>query len=148
MLVEEQISARQQRARKAIHRVLAKPTGEGYGDYEVRSASGRKYRVAMRGPSLFELIDADHDGKLSARELRSAWKRLSPWVTGPSHGISRRQLPHQHQVFVSFGLPGRAGSAMPGTAAPAGFNSAALLPAVPRRGGPVWFRRLRQRDAA
>src|SRR5438876_1126863 len=54
MLVEEQISARQQRARKAIHRVLAKPTGEGYGDYEVRSASGRKYRVAMRGPSLFE----------------------------------------------------------------------------------------------
>lgn len=54
MLVEEQISARQQRARTAIHSVLAKPAGQGYGDYEVRSASGRKYRVAMRGPSLFE----------------------------------------------------------------------------------------------
>jgi superfamily II DNA or RNA helicase len=54
MLVEEQISARQQRARTAIQSILAKPSGQGYGDYEVRSASGRKYRVAMRGPSLFE----------------------------------------------------------------------------------------------
>ena len=54
MLVEEQISARQQRARTAIQSILAEPVGQGYGDYEVRSASGRKYRVAMRGPSLFE----------------------------------------------------------------------------------------------
>jgi superfamily II DNA or RNA helicase len=54
MLVEEQISARQQRARATIQTVLAEPAGRAYGDYEVRSASGRKYRVAMRGPSLFE----------------------------------------------------------------------------------------------
>src|SRR5437667_5999280 len=54
MLVEEQISARQQRARMAIQSILFKPPGHGYGDYEVRSVSGRKYRVAMRGPSLFE----------------------------------------------------------------------------------------------
>src|SRR5271157_3038951 len=54
MLVEEQISARQQRARSAIQSILAEPVGQGYGDYEVRSATGRKYRVAMRGPSLFE----------------------------------------------------------------------------------------------
>jgi superfamily II DNA or RNA helicase len=54
MLVEEQISARQQRARTAIKSIMAKPVGQAYGDYEVRSATGRKYRVAMRGPSLFE----------------------------------------------------------------------------------------------
>jgi len=54
MLVEEQISARQERARTAIASILAEPLGGAYGDYEVRSASGRKYRVAMRGPSLFE----------------------------------------------------------------------------------------------
>jgi len=54
MLVEEQISARQQRAHSAIQSILAEPVGQGYGDYDVRSASGRKYRVAMRGPSLFE----------------------------------------------------------------------------------------------
>lgn len=54
MLVEEQISARQQRARSGIQSILAEPVGQGYGDYDVQSASGRKYRVAMRGPSLFE----------------------------------------------------------------------------------------------
>jgi SNF2 family DNA or RNA helicase len=54
MLVEEQISARQQRARTAIKSIMAKPIGQAYGDYEVQSATGRKYRVAMRGPSLFE----------------------------------------------------------------------------------------------
>lgn len=54
MLVEEQISARQQRAQAAIESILTQPDGEAYGDYEVKSTSGRKYRVAMRGPSLFE----------------------------------------------------------------------------------------------
>jgi predicted nucleic acid-binding Zn finger protein len=54
MIVEEQISARQQRARKAIQKILTGPVGQAYGDYVVKSASGRKYRVAMRGPSLFE----------------------------------------------------------------------------------------------
>ncbi|HEV2352430.1 MAG TPA: SNF2-related protein [Terriglobia bacterium] len=54
MLVEEQISARQLRARSAIQTILARPAGHAYGDYEVKSSSGKKYRVAMRGPSLFE----------------------------------------------------------------------------------------------
>lgn len=53
-VVEEQISARQQRARKAIQSILTGPVGQAYGDYAVKSASGREYRVAMRGPSLFE----------------------------------------------------------------------------------------------
>ncbi len=54
MIVEEQISARQQRARKAIQNILTEPAGQAYGDYVVKAATGRKYRVAMRGPSLFE----------------------------------------------------------------------------------------------
>ncbi len=54
MIVEEQISARQQRARKAIQKILAEPAGQAYGDYVLQSASGRKYRVALRGPSVFE----------------------------------------------------------------------------------------------
>ena len=48
MIVEEQISARQQRARKAIQNILTEPAGQAYGDYVVKSASGREYRVAMR----------------------------------------------------------------------------------------------------
>jgi hypothetical protein len=53
-IVEEQIAARQQRARKTIEAILTGPVGQAYGDYVVKSASGREYRVAMRGPSLFE----------------------------------------------------------------------------------------------
>jgi hypothetical protein len=54
MIVKEHISARQQRARKAIQNILTEPAGQAYGDYVVQSASGGKYRVAMRGPSVFE----------------------------------------------------------------------------------------------
>ena len=53
-IVEEQIAARQQRARNTIQNILTGPVGQAYGDYVVKSASGKEYRVAMRGPSLFE----------------------------------------------------------------------------------------------
>jgi SNF2 family DNA or RNA helicase len=54
MLVEQQIAERRERASSAIAKVLEKPAGEPYGDYRVKSASGKAYRVAMRGPGLFE----------------------------------------------------------------------------------------------
>jgi len=54
MLVEQQIAERQQRAASAIAKVLEQPGVEPYGDYRVKSASGKTYRVAMRGPGLFE----------------------------------------------------------------------------------------------
>ena len=54
MLIEQQIAERRERARNAIARVLARPDGRPFGDYRVKSASGKTYRVAMRGPGLFE----------------------------------------------------------------------------------------------
>src|SRR5437667_12441317 len=54
MLVEQQIAERQQRAQGAIAKILVRPKGAPYGDYRVKSASGKTYRVAMRGPGLFE----------------------------------------------------------------------------------------------
>ena len=54
MLVEEQIQARQERAKEAIKKVLSRPKNQPYGDYQVQSTSGKEYRVAMRGPGLFE----------------------------------------------------------------------------------------------
>ncbi len=54
MLVEQQIAERRERAANAIAKVLERPGGEPYGDYRVQSASGKTYRVAMRGPGLFE----------------------------------------------------------------------------------------------
>jgi hypothetical protein len=46
MLWEEEISARRERGREAILRIVAGPPSRVYGDYEVESASKAKYRVA------------------------------------------------------------------------------------------------------
>lgn len=54
MLVEEQIQARQKRASEAIKRILSRPKGKPFGDYQVLSASDTEYKVAMRGPGLFD----------------------------------------------------------------------------------------------
>jgi superfamily II DNA or RNA helicase len=54
MLIEQQITERRERALGAIAKILKRPTGELYGDYSVKSASGKTYRLAMRGPGLFE----------------------------------------------------------------------------------------------
>lgn len=54
MLIEQQIAERQDRAKGAIGKVLERPEGGPWGDYKVRSASGRTYRVALRGAGLFE----------------------------------------------------------------------------------------------
>ena len=54
MLVEEQIQERQKRAKDAIQSIRTSPATQPFGDYEVLSTSGKEYRVAMRGPGLFE----------------------------------------------------------------------------------------------
>ncbi len=54
MLIEEQIQARQKRAQDAVKKVVSKPKGGAWGDYGVQSASGAGYRVALRGPGLFD----------------------------------------------------------------------------------------------
>jgi len=54
MLIEQQIAERQARASNAVVRVLERPAGSAYGDYRIKSGSGRTYRVAVRGPGLFE----------------------------------------------------------------------------------------------
>ena len=54
MLVEQQIAERRERARDSIAKILERPSNGPYGDYRIKSASGKTYRVAMRGPGLFE----------------------------------------------------------------------------------------------
>ncbi|MGH7224546.1 MAG: EF-hand domain-containing protein, partial [Gemmataceae bacterium] len=96
--------------------------------------------VVDRGASLFEFLDADHDGRLSPRELGTAWKRLSVWDRDNSGRIARQQVPRQFQLVLSYGQS-RANAS----------NFAprfADLPLIrdPSR-GPLWFRKMdRNRD--
>ncbi len=59
--------------------------------------------VVDRGASLYEFVDADHDGRLSPRELRTAWQRLSPWDHDKTGQIALRQVPRQFQLVLSYG---------------------------------------------
>ncbi|MBZ5624543.1 MAG: DEAD/DEAH box helicase [Acidobacteriia bacterium] len=54
MLIEQQIAERRERAQATVLQILERPKSQLYGDYRVESASGKAYRVAMRGPGLFE----------------------------------------------------------------------------------------------
>jgi len=54
MLIEQQIAERQERAAARPPKILKWPAGGPYGDYTIKSASGRTYRVAIRGHGLFE----------------------------------------------------------------------------------------------
>jgi predicted nucleic acid-binding Zn finger protein len=54
MLIEQQIAERRDRASATPPRILKRPTGGPFGDYTVKSGSGRTYRVAVRGPDPFE----------------------------------------------------------------------------------------------
>ena len=54
MLIEQQIAERRDRAAAAPLKILKRPASGPYGDYSVKSPSGRTYRVAIRGLGLFE----------------------------------------------------------------------------------------------
>jgi len=54
MLIERQLEERQSRAKDAVARVLERPASGIFGDYKIKSGSGKTYRVAMRGRELFE----------------------------------------------------------------------------------------------
>ncbi len=54
MLIEQQIAERQQRATALPLKILKRPPTGPYGDYAVKSESGKTYKVAMRGLGLFE----------------------------------------------------------------------------------------------
>lgn len=77
--------------------------------------------VLDQGAGLFELLDADHDGGLSVRELRTAWDRLKAAGCVRDGRLDRERLPRHLLAAVSRGLP-------------------RVQLGVPVRAGPDWFR--------
>lgn len=89
-------------------------------DLQAQVARGQVLVTVLDGAGLFELLDVNHDGALSVRELRGAWDRVrvSGWVTGGAFDPAK--LPR--------GLVAAASRGYPKTLATAA------------RGGPPWFR--------
>src|SRR5262245_10657079 len=86
-----------------------------------------------RGRSLFDFLDADHDHRLSRRELMTMWDRLAPWADPKTGALECKNIPQQCQIIVSHGKPPQMDSD-PGAAG-------ALRPETRLR-GPLWFRKM------
>jgi Ca2+-binding EF-hand superfamily protein len=93
-----------------------------YLDLQARLVAGQVILTMLdHGRGLFELLDADRDGVLSVRELRSAWNRLGATGCLRDGALDRALLPRQVRCVVSRGRPltGR----MPPTRGPAWFRA-------------------------
>ena len=85
------------------------------------------------GRGLFEILDANRDGLLGQRELRTAWTRLASWDRDGDGLIAREEMPFQFQLTISRlqGRPGRSRSSSLGGKFLGSLTS-----------GPLWFRKM------
>jgi Ca2+-binding EF-hand superfamily protein len=84
-----------------------------------------------RSLGLFELLDADHDRRLSLRELATAWDRLRVYDRNNDDILTREELPRRLQLKLV------QGKANPHSAA---AQRPAAKPVAAR--GPAWFRKM------
>jgi Ca2+-binding EF-hand superfamily protein len=87
------------------------------------------------GQGLFELLDSNGDGRLSIREMRNAWTRLSPYASDGV--IARSELPRQYSLLVGRST-NRNGPQM---VLPVGALQPGPRGPVTQR-GPLWFRKM------
>jgi Ca2+-binding EF-hand superfamily protein len=90
--------------------------------------------VVNRGRNLFEFLDADRDGRLSRRELRTAWQRLVAWDCDGDGFLTRDEVPAQYLLTLGHGRAPFTASGGPEMAL--SFRP----PAKPQ--GPLWFRKM------
>src|SRR5262249_55628400 len=103
------------------------------------SAAGAQTTLAMMetGRGLFQMLDANGDGQLSVRELRTAWERLGPYDTDGDFCISRKEIPRQFPLTFNQGPPPYYAPRAGRRRVPPGRGA----PASPGR-GPLWFRKM------
>jgi Ca2+-binding EF-hand superfamily protein len=119
-----------------------------YAELKERAAASCVTLVLSdQGRGLFDLLDANRDGKLSVREVRGAVKLLAELDRQGKGHLTRADVPRLYQLTLRRGL-----------AEPGGISQAQAFKAVygvPDRGaaergstrGPLWFRKMdRNRD--
>ncbi|MFL5338758.1 MAG: hypothetical protein ACJ8F7_01210 [Gemmataceae bacterium] len=96
--------------------------------------------LSDEGNGLFDLLDRNHDGRLSVRELRDAVDLLKTLDRDGDGLISRSEIPHKFEMRVR---PGPAGNGddfgRVVVVASSKFTSSSAEPTGP---GPLWFRKM------
>src|SRR5262249_47718471 len=77
----------------------------------------------------FDILDADHDGRLSVPELRDAWRRLADAAADKRGFLTLRESASAYTLTFSRGPRSAAGM------------SFLLTPRKTPRKGPLWFRK-------
>lgn len=112
---------------------------------EQREAAARSrtlMSVADSGRNLFEILDANRDGRVGVRELRAALAALTAWDADRDGALESREIPIHCRV--SFG---RAQPNIPGAENLAFAFPQAVRPQQVPRTGPAWFQKMdRNRD--
>jgi Ca2+-binding EF-hand superfamily protein len=107
---------------------------ETYLELQLRATEHRTVlNISEYGRGLFEILDANRDGFLGERELRTAWARLAPWDRDGDGQIAQEEIPFQFQLTISR-LQGR----------PSGSSDSSFHTKLPGllTGGPLWFRKM------
>ena len=109
-------------------------------DFQVRAfSSSASLTVTEHGRGLFDLIDANHDGRLSVRELRNAPKLIARLDQNGDGLLGRDEIPRHILLSMSHG-PGSQNQNF-------GFGPAFEPFPQPTTAGPLWFRKMdRNRD--
>jgi Ca2+-binding EF-hand superfamily protein len=86
------------------------------------------------GRGLFPLLDADGDGRLSLREMKSAWAKLRPFSKGGK--VTQADIPRTLRIVVG---QGNNNNVRPVTVAYGGTSPSRF---ASRASAPVWFRKM------
>jgi Ca2+-binding EF-hand superfamily protein len=101
-------------------------------------------QVAETGRELFDLLDTDHDRRLSPREQFAVGKVLARYVKSADGSLRREDLPLHYRVQVGQGTLPMGGMRVQ---VPPSLPSATRPRSATMGRGPLWFRRMdRNRD--
>jgi Ca2+-binding EF-hand superfamily protein len=105
---------------------------------EIALRSCASMSVKDQGRGLFDLFDANRDGRLGVREMRRMDKLISQLDRDGDRQISRSEIPHKYRVDVRRG---------PALGNPFGQNVVVTFarngqPDLPERSGPLWFQKM------
>jgi Ca2+-binding EF-hand superfamily protein len=103
-------------------------------------ASALTLTVTDRGRGLFDLLDAEHTGRLRQYDLVRAWDRLAPLDTEREEYITKAKIPHQFDVVFRYASANRG---LAKTLRNVAFPQAAATDKKPSSTkGPLWFRKM------
>ncbi len=117
-----------------------------YVNQEARASRSRlNVTIGRKGETLFELIDADSDGRLAPRELSAAWSRLESHDRDGDSELAPPEIAGSYSIDFELGKP-RLFIDDRGMMAPAEMSSQ-VIPNTNALSGPEWFRKMdRNRD--